>query len=115
MDDMIKRVKNATEPSRELDAEIWLLEGGPAYAFRQNYPGQAPEYTSNFEAALELMPADANCHGYDCDPIMKICAYFSRNNVKSGHWVREGYHATSVPMAFVLAFLEYRKNLPAGT
>lgn len=50
MDDLIKRLREATEASRELDMEIAKLAGVP-YG-----PYKAPRYTASLDAAMTLIP-----------------------------------------------------------
>lgn len=72
----------------------------------------AEPVTSSIDAAVVLvervLPA-ANCYGVEKDP-KGIVAYVSRNNVKSGHWLYEGYHSQPA-IALVLALL---RALEAG-
>lgn len=70
MDELIKRLEEATGPSRELDAEIAVASGGYFFGdgelcYRDGetivHPGHggidlAPKYTSSIDAALTLVP-----------------------------------------------------------
>jgi hypothetical protein len=64
-----------------------------------------PAVTRSIDSALafcEAVMPDMNCHGYDAGPKL-IEAWISRNHCPDGHWYFNGYHKTSVPIAFCIA------------
>lgn len=94
MDDLIKRLEEATGPSRELDAEIWLAVEPGATRDQWSYTHEAtgrvchvdetrdaarrlvlvPSYTSSLDAALTLVPEG---FGWNCGmPLPKYMARF---------------------------------------
>lgn len=101
MDLLIKRLENATEADLpEIESIIHDMMPEPKVV-------QPPRYCRSLDAALTLRPDGANCHGYDFDPVNGVTAYWSRNNVSDhSHWIREGHHKTSVPIALVIACLK---------
>lgn len=107
--ELIARLEAATEGSRELDLAIYALcvPESPEKWVRDRPETYAPHYTTSIDAALSLVPETANCHGYDRDP-KEVVAFVSRNHVKDGHWLKEGCHPTSVPLALCIAALRAR-------
>lgn len=108
MIDLIERLEKATGPSDDLDFAITQIVSPGAVWCSSAHLG----FTASLEAALTLAPAEANCHGYDSDPNW-VTAYVSLNHVKSGHWMREGHHPTSVAIAMCIAALRGRADFPA--
>lgn len=127
MSDLITRLEEAAEGSRELDAAIWYAVHEPDV----DYPGirteqteQGPRevltcelgskwaddvgrYTTSIDAAYALAERvlpEMNCIGFDKTP-SGVEAYVSRNNVDSGHWVVTGEHPSSPALAICLAIL----------
>ena len=57
MDDLIKRLEEATEGSRELDARIWEYLNGPTYSADEFLVDRhLPDYTTSLDAARMLIP-----------------------------------------------------------
>ena len=107
MTTLLSRLQSATGPSRELDAEIALANGWRQLAHDlwrkgDNVAEEPLRYTESIDAALTLLPSWANCHGYDLGP-KAVDAYVSVNNVKEGHKLFEGYHASSPAIALLIA------------
>lgn len=111
---LIARLERATGPDRELDADIalqfdWTECPGDNWIGPQGEIA-VPAYTSSIDAAMTLRPAGANCSGFDDGP--DICdAYWSRNNVKDGHWLVTAEGKTPA-LALCIAALRAR-SLPA--
>ncbi len=102
MSDLIARLIATTEGTDDLDRDIAkLISSDPVRA--------ALAFTSSFEAALTLIPPQANSHGYDLTP-RGVEAYVSRNNVQSGHWLHSGWHKSSAPIAMCIAALKAREE-----
>jgi hypothetical protein len=121
--------EQATGPDRELDAAIWLLCVPGATRKQWSYVHIAtertceidetrdgsgkliivPTYSASLDAALTLVPAEANCFGFDSDP--KTCeAYCSRNHVAGGHWIVSREAATPA-LALCAAALRARAQV----
>lgn len=123
MSDLIERLSAATGPDRELDGDIaWAVGAAPVGAFRMSghldggvfgtgahTSWAAPSYTASIDAALTLLPEGVNHHGYGMTP-NGVDAYVSRNSVASGHWIQEGTHPTSIPIAIAIAALKERTS-----
>jgi hypothetical protein len=120
LSDLIERVEKATGPDREIDYEIARtiegyanaptdLEGIQAADHGAGiWPdgGQPGRYTASLDAAIALVERvlpDANCYGVEKDPRSWI-AHVSRNQVDSGHWLKEAEHKTA-PLALLSALL----------
>jgi len=130
---ILSRLRSAESGNRELDGDIALALGqvdAEAVNWTRREDGwlwyrfvepddfdtwEAPPYTTSIDAALALverMLPDANCVGYDKTPL-RVDAYVSRNNVKSGHWCEDGWHKSSVPIAILAAlFAKLAKDTP---
>lgn len=111
MSDLIERLQKAVGPDRELDISIYNFLNGTDLKEDPWQDGSIPGYTASVNAALTLRPDDANCYGFDLGP-NEVMGYVSRNNVASGHWVKEGYHATSPAIALCIAALKARTTEP---
>ncbi len=135
--DMMVRLETATNGSRELDVrihvlirpdDVTLLDPGsvgpikrePKYGTLRDIPldqwedytglavyAGALHYTTSLDAALTLRPEGANCWGMDHTPL-GVDFYWSRNNVPDGHWLIEGHHKTSDPLAACIAAFKAR-------
>ncbi len=117
--DLIARLEKATEGSEELDADIaralgWELDTVYEHAWwdpqkRVLHHCDPPFFqrTRSLDAALSLVPEEANCHGYDASPAGAE-AYVSRNNVASGHWLLSAVAATPA-LALCAAALKARQ------
>jgi hypothetical protein len=129
---LVKRLEEATEPSAELDKLLHWHICHPRYATKPigwpDKPATAGHptwgdpipleewidegfsslpYTSSVDAALTLVPDDANTHGHEVEEY-GIVAWCGRNFVDDGHWLAEGRHPTSLPIAIVIASLRAR-------
>ena len=118
--DIIERLQKATGPNYALEVDVFKLVN-PEYAdYSQGRGGlihpqdgedvrvqsnvRAPNYTASIDAAIALVEKilpQANCYGFDKDP-HGVTAYVSRNNVSSGHWLKEA-DAPTAPLALLLA------------
>lgn len=115
--DIIARLEKAGEADRELDFDIAMRLNRPFGAWEsfQKYDAafpaytrrDAPAYTASIDAALELVPEEANSHGYELQRGL-VEAFVSRNNVKAGHWYAGGEHPTSPAIALCIAVLKAR-------
>ncbi len=105
--DLIARLEKATAPSRRLDAEIIAVIKGGAPEDYEATSWALPRLTESLDAALTLVPEEANCHGYDASPAGAE-AYVSRNNVASGHWLLSAVAATPA-LALCAAALKARQ------
>jgi hypothetical protein len=126
--DLIAQLAAATAGSRELDWAIREEVGGveiPLNPDPRCWSSRAPDgtiyqaqerggstsdfylpfYTESVDAALALRPEGANCWGIDAGP-GRIDAYWSRNNVKDGHWMVEASHPKSEAIALCIAALK---------
>ena len=114
-DELISALEKATGPDRELDKAIteYLYLGEPLQwpdqylADTEHWSKRAVrQYTSSLDAALTLMPPEANCWGIEK---MKnhYEAYVSRNYVKDGHWYKDGEHLNPA-IALCIAALRAR-------
>lgn len=117
---LIERLKAATGPDRELDIDVHLAFGlaeegaltwGP-YLRRVSLAKSVDAYTRSIDVARALAKRavpEANCIGFDETP-SGVDAYVGLNNVAEGHWMVEGWHETSVPIAIVIATLTAKET-----
>ena len=102
--DLIARLEALTVPDRKVDAEIGVI-------LHIHPPGGgwlSREYTGSIDAAVALCERvlpDVNCWGVEKDE-RGFQAYVSRNNVKSGHWLKEAEHAASPSIALLISTLK---------
>lgn len=67
--ELIKRLEESTGPSKELDAEIFVLVSGAAAYGVTGVRMGAPGYTRSIDDALTLVPENAS--SWDCGQIDK--------------------------------------------
>jgi len=104
-----KRIREATGPDRELDAEIFAtFNNGIVFKDYCDVPSgyicrvrigrrivsDFPDYTTDPDglgacvALIEAALPEANCIGFDRTPL-SVIGYVSRNYVKAGGWLKE--------------------------
>lgn len=125
MSDLITRLEEAAEGSRELDEQIHNLlcaskfrtcikglsdkDGGLwMYEFPGHGASSALPVTTSIDAALALAERvlpEMNCIGFDKSPSV-VEAHVSRNNVESGHWFVLGEHPSSPALALCIATIK---------
>lgn len=121
MTDLIARLEAASGPDCALDADIALTQGWSEFP-GDNWIGPnaeicVPAFTSSIDAALTLAPEGANAYGFEVDPALGVDAFFSRNNVASGHWFVSANGAPTPALAICIAALKAReatKEKPHG-
>ena len=120
---LLSRVRAASGPDRELDADICAhLYGGARVSFDYNIQvredpkgmlvetdaelGSPPHITTSIDAAVALVERvlpGANTVGVEKNP-KGATAYVARNYVHSGHWMTE-VDAATPPLAILAALL----------
>jgi len=115
--ELIKALESLEGPSREVADHVllacgWKRDGrlwkSPQIKYYQEH--ERPNPLASIDSALTLAPYGCNAHGYDFNPKGGVTAYLSRNYVKNGHWVVEGWHKTLVPVAFCIAALKAQES-----
>lgn len=129
LQELLERVKAATGPDddgsnpdwrmrrRDLDGALWALGFEVVRDSHRQHPyweptpdvswELVPQVTASIDAALALVERclpEANCKGVEYEPAHGWSAYVSRNNVSSGHWMKEAY-APTAPLAILAALL----------
>lgn len=108
MSDLITRLEEAAEGSRELDVAIYAHIKGIADDIAERHWQAFSPVTTSIDAALALAERvlpEMNCIGFDKTP-SGVEAYVSRNNVDSKHWVVTGEHPSSPALAICIAILK---------
>jgi hypothetical protein len=82
---LAERVEKLTEPSEAMDAEILRAIVKPAF-LADHITGA--NFTASIDAAMMLKPGSANRCGFEQVGDKTFEAFWSRNNVASGHWMQ---------------------------
>ena len=99
MTDLIKRLKEAPGPSRELDAEIADLFGVAVYLMPTEFDTTAPAYTSDLNVVIALIEEKLPGTYWELAPASSSGDYVARVD---GSIARAGHPA----VALLLALLE---------
>lgn len=103
----LKCVRTCTGDDGSDEFQVYATSQSNGYLWA-DYRHRAPD--NCIDAALALihsahaLKSKPNSHGYAADP-KGVQAYISLNQVASGHWMVDGSHRNSVPLAFLAAAL----------